>query len=57
MDRFIDYLYDAVSSAIDSLKSNMDRFIVSCLTVSAVGQERLKSNMDRFIGCIYENYL
>ena len=37
------------NSKFENLKSNMDRFIVGCISSFAAEAGHLKSNMDRFI--------
>ena len=50
MDRFIAVIFTSTAQFPVSLKSNMDRFIVSAPALFNASAFSLKSNMDRFIG-------
>ena len=53
MDRFIDPKFEELYQLSRSLKSNMDRFIVSYLHSKTNENPSLKSNMDRFIEVVF----
>ena len=50
MDRFIEVYANTGAGTYESLKSNMDRFIVLSAIILFYLLMCLKSNMDRFIG-------